>query len=118
MLNQRRVLAVVLCSVAALGVSCGGGSSAPAPAQSQSSGGAVSGATISLDKAAYPVFPDADAGADPSVPAEQGGKGFTGEGWETNTNYELVGDPRAQKGGVFRQDLLDFPSTLRLAGPE
>ena len=26
-----------------------------------------------LDKNAYPVFPNTDAGADPSVPAEQGG---------------------------------------------
>ena len=30
-----------------------------------------------MDKNAYPVFPNADSGADPSVPAEQGG---TGEG--------------------------------------
>src|SRR4030095_15639400 len=40
--------------------------------------------TASVNKDDYPIFPDADAGADPSVPAEQGGKGFTGEGWETN----------------------------------
>src|SRR3990172_1322846 len=33
---------------------------------------------VSMDKNDYPVFPNADAGADPSVPAEQGGKGFTG----------------------------------------
>ena len=63
---------------------------------------APAGPAASTDKNAYPVFPNADAGADPSVPAEQGGKGFTGEGWETNTDFDLIGDPRAVKGGVFR----------------
>jgi len=42
---------------------------------------------VSMDKSDYPVFPDADAGADPSVPAEEGGAGFTGEEWETNTAF-------------------------------
>ena len=51
-----------------------------------------------MNKADYPVFPDADAGADPSVPAEQGGKGFTGKGWETNTDFDLIGDPQAAQG--------------------
>jgi microcin C transport system substrate-binding protein len=73
---------------------------------------------VSSDKNDYEVFPDADAGADPSVLAEQGGRGFTGEGWETNTDYDLVGDPRAVKGGVLRQAMMtDFPSTLRYYGP-
>ena len=30
---------------------------------------------VSMNKADYPVFPDADSGADPAVSAEQGGKG-------------------------------------------
>jgi microcin C transport system substrate-binding protein len=63
------------------------------------------------------VFPDADAGADSAVPAEQGGKGFKGEGWQTNTDFDLIGDPRAVKGGVFREGMSDFPATLRLVGP-
>jgi hypothetical protein len=63
------------------------------------------------------VFPDADKGADPAVSAEQGGKGFTGQGWETNTNYDLIGDPRAVKGGMIRDVEADFPSTLRPYGP-
>ena len=70
-----------------------------------------------MNKADYPVFPDADAGADPSVPAEQGGKGFTGQGWETNTNFDLIGDPHAVKGGIFREVASDFPSTIRPYGP-
>lgn len=75
------------------------------------------GRTVSTDKNDYPAFPDADSGADPAVPAEQGGRGFTGEGWETNTDYELIGDPRAVKGGILRGAVTDFPSTLRYLGP-
>ena len=96
---------------------CGGGGpsdqqSPASPAPGQSASPAVT------DKNAYPVFPDADAGADPAVPAEQGGRGFTGEGWETKTDFDLIGDPRAVKGGVLREYQLDFPGTLRLEGPE
>jgi len=71
-----------------------------------------------MNKDDYPVFPDADAGADAAVSAEQGGKGFTGQGWETNTSFELMGDPRAAKGGMLRDALEDFPGTLRIDGPE
>ena len=46
--------------------------------------------------------------------AAQGGRGFTGEGWETSTDYDLIGDPRAVKGGVLRQAMMtDFPATFR-----
>ena len=86
---------------------CGHGS-APAPSTDASAPSAPS-APVSLNKADYPVFPDADAGADPSVPAEQGGKGFTGKGWETNTDFDLIGDPRAIKGGVLRDTCQIFP---------
>lgn len=88
--------------------------------QPASSGGTVTpaGGAVAVDKNAYPVFPNADAGADPSVPAEQGGRGFTGQGWETDTTYDLIGDPRAVKGGTLRQAMMtDFPSTLRYYGP-
>jgi len=73
---------------------------------------------VSLDKKDYPVFPNADAGADPAVPAEQGGRGFTGQGWQTNTDFDLIGDPRAIRGGVFREYQSYFPGTLRIYGPE
>ncbi len=100
---------------ALLVTACGGGNSSQAPAPGAAP--AASNAQASADKNAYPVFPDADAGADPAVPAEQGGKGFTGEGWDTNTEFDLIGDPRAVKGGVLRQATTDFPSTLRYIGP-
>jgi microcin C transport system substrate-binding protein len=94
------------------------------PAPEQNSGPAASNvpsapsAPVSTNKNDYPVFPDADAGADPAVPADQGGKGFTGKGWETNTDFDLIGDPHAVKGGVLHDFFLDFPGTLRMEGPE
>jgi len=110
--NWLSALALV-CSAAA----CGGGSeqsrettSTAAPTQPA--------ANVSTDKNTYPVFPNADEGADPAVPAEQGGRGFTGQGWETNTTFDLIGDPHAVKGGLLRMDVAEFPGTLRMAGPE
>lgn len=94
---------------------CGGGTP---PAEQASTAPGQPAAQVATDKDAYAVFPDPDAGADPAVSAEQGGKGFTGEGWETNTDFDLIGDPRAIKGGVYKEDLRDFPGTLRMEGPE
>ncbi len=107
----------VLITVLALGITGCGGSSNPAPGPEATSPAAPSG-PVSMNKADYPVFPDADAGADPAVSAEQGGKGFAGKGWETNTDFDFIGDPRAIKGGVLRDQIPDFPGTLRLEGPE
>ena len=102
----------------ALVLASGCGRPQPAPDADSNSPEAALNSAATLNKYAYPVFPNADAGADPAVPAEQGGKGFTGAGWETNTNFGLIGDPRAVKGGVFRLYISDFPGTLRLGGPE
>jgi microcin C transport system substrate-binding protein len=99
-------------------VSCGGGGASESRQSTSTGATPSSNARASLDKSAYPVFPDADQGADPAVPAEQGGRGFTGQGWETTSDYELIGDPRAVKGGVIREYLSDFPGTLRIDGPE
>jgi microcin C transport system substrate-binding protein len=107
----RRLVAVFLVACAS---ACGG-------SESTTGSGAGSGSPrgdVAMNKEAYPVFPDADAGADPAVPADQGGRGFTGDGWETNTDYDLIGDPRAVKGGVFREWELNFPGTMRIFGPE
>jgi len=119
MRDQVKVRAwLIVAGVAILTSACGGGSK-PAPAGGPSATAPVaSRANLSLDKNAYPVFSDADAGADPAVSAEQGGKGFKGEGWETNTSFDLIGDPRAVKGGTLRNSIGAFPGTLRMAGPE
>src|SRR5678816_4597776 len=112
---RRRLSFLCIMTISLLLWSCGGADTPP--------GGGPAGPTSSNNNASankndYPVFVDADAGADPSVPAEQGGKGFKGEGWETNTSFDLIGDPRAVKGGALREYVLDFPGTLRIEGPE
>jgi len=104
--------------VAVLTGACGGGSTPPPAGNTGPSSSPATPSNVALDKNAYPVFPNADAGADPSVPADQGGKGFKGDGWETNADFDLIGDPRAIKGGAFRTFTLSFPGTLRMAGPE
>ena len=101
-----------------LTTACGGGSAPPPANNPGSSSAPATPGNVSLDKNSYPVFANADAGADPSVPAEQGGKGFTGQGWETGTDFDLIGEPRAVKGGLVRTHTLSFPGTLRMAGPE
>lgn len=108
---------VFLLAAACAGTACGAGTQQTQPPAASGNAPAQERAAVNVDKNAYPVFPDADAGADPSVPAEQGGKGFTGQGWETNTDFDLIGDPRAVKGGVFRESTPDFPATLRYIGP-
>lgn len=115
-IRKRNLLVLIPALALALAASCSRGTG-------PEEGAGLSGVQersgpVSTNKADYPVFPDADAGADPAVPAEQGGKGFTGQGWETNTDFDLVGDPRALKGGVFRDHLQDYPGTLRMEGPE
>jgi len=108
-------LVAVSMTIAACG---GGGTSNQQQPAATGSTPAQSRSNVSTDKNSYPVFANADAGADPAVPAEQGGKGFTGQGWDTNTSFDLIGDPRAVKGGTIRDYMLSFPGTLRMAGPE
>src|SRR5436190_19286258 len=117
MSHCRTIVLAACCASAVLAGGCGGASS-PAPAPGTAAATAPDRKPVSLDKNSYPVFPDADAGADPSVPADQGGRGFTGEGWQTSRDYDLIGDPRAVKGGVFREEQPNFPGTLRVYGPE
>ena len=54
--------------------------------------------------------------ADISVLPELGGIGFTGEGWSTNSTYNLITDSKAVKGGKITLSLPDFPVTLRPFG--
>jgi microcin C transport system substrate-binding protein len=97
---------------------CGGGGQPSQSAPAAGASGQQPAASVSTDKNSYPVFVNPDAGADPSVSAADGGKGFTGEGWETNSSFDLIGDPHAVKGGVLKEYVLDFPGTLRGYGPE
>jgi hypothetical protein len=108
---------VNICLLATVIVLSGCGSST-GPGDDTSSTVLTPRGPVSMDRNDYPVFPDADAGADPSVSAEEGGAGFTGEGWDTNTDFDLIGDPRAVKGGSFTKHEIDFPGTLRTEGPD
>ena len=100
-----------------LTAACGGGSQPGGESTGSATAPTSDGRTVSMDKNDYPVFPDRDAGADPAVSAEQGGRGFTGEGWQTSTDFDFIGDPRAVKGGVLRKGVGDYPATLRYLGP-
>jgi microcin C transport system substrate-binding protein len=113
MLERLRHPALVLLITLVAGCSTGNET-----ASQPEDGPVVDTRNVSLNKNDYPVFPDADAGADPAVSAEHGGKGFTGERWQTKTDFELIGDPRAIKGGLFREYSAAFPGTLRVGGPE
>jgi microcin C transport system substrate-binding protein len=114
MWRRENLFLTAICLACLMAASC----SNPAPEKTTASTPTATNANASQNKNDYPVFPDVDAGADPSVSAEQGGKGFKGEGWETNTDFDLIGDPRAVKGGLLRDHLPDFPGTLRTQGPE
>src|SRR5262245_43794427 len=112
-----RLLRWIPATLAVILVACGGGTGQP-PSETPSSSETATNSNVPTDKNAYPVDPDTDAGADPAVSAAQGGRGFTGEGWQTNTDFDLIGDPHAVKGGVLHQaGMTDFPSTLRYYGP-
>ncbi len=47
-----------------------------------------------------------------------GGKGFTGEGWESNNDMPIYAQRNTNKGGTFRISYPFFPSTLRVSGKE
>jgi microcin C transport system substrate-binding protein len=61
---------------------------------------------------------DTPPGADPTVSAELGGTGFTGEGWQTAVDYNILGDKNAVKGGSIIMSMPDFPATLRTEGKD
>jgi len=58
---------------------------------------------------------DLSAG-NPSISAADGGPGFTGDGWETNTEFLAIGSADAVKGGSLSQAITDWPATLRMGG--
>ncbi len=64
------------------------------------------------------IFEETPPGALPDVSAEQGGEGFTGEGWSSNFDYEPTADPNAIPGGTFTMGIYTFPSTLRIVGKD
>ena len=57
-------------------------------------------------------------GADPDVPAEAGGKGFSGAGWNTNESYLHQGDNKSIKGGKVSMAIDYFPVTFAPVGKD
>lgn len=55
---------------------------------------------------------------DASVSAEDGGPGFTGEGWESNFTFPALGSAKAEKGGRITMHIPSWPATLRLMGKD
>ncbi len=82
------------------------------PSSSSSTTGISAKGPVSVKK--YDVPP----GADPNVPANLGGKGFTGEGWQTNKNFDIYGDPKAKKGGKITTGIVQYLATLRTEGKD
>ena len=76
-----------------------------------SEGDSDSNSTNESTPVANVEFPEGD----PSVPAEEGGPGFSGEGW-TTANPGPIGDPRAVKGGVISSSIPNWPENLRAYG--
>lgn len=79
--------------------------------------GEVSNPTPPAQSGSPDVSVAAPAG-DPSVPADQGGPGFTGEGWEPEGEFPIEGSPDAVKGGAIRYFVGTFPATLRFIGKD
>ena len=98
---------------------CGGKSEKGSKTESEGNSGAAKeevpemAFNLDIPMVTYAWNPEA---GDPSVSAEMGGPGFTGEGWTTNMTFPAMGSPDAVKGGTIRMEERDWPVTLRLAG--
>lgn len=101
-----RLYTLAACLLAA-GVGCTSSTSS----SSTSSGGS----NTSDSGSGAPAVSVMHADGDPSVSAEDGGPGFTGEGWET-AEPKPLGDPRAKKGGNIITAIYSWPDNLRMYG--
>jgi microcin C transport system substrate-binding protein len=104
--------------LASADVSVSGGAVAAGPG---AAGGGARGATPTatafedMPLVRYALDPSV---GDPSVPAELGGPGFTGEGWTTNLEFPALGEAHAVKGGSMSLAMPDWPATLRQMGKD
>lgn len=121
MLRPRRFRAALIPSALLVLAACSGDEPAPPPSQAS---GATEASPAPAAAAEYdtnlPMVTyawDPQAG-DPSVPAELGGPGFTGEGWQTNMTFPAMGVAGAPKGGTMTVSRPDWPATLRMTGKD
>lgn len=107
---------LALMAVSLIAAGCGGGKKQ----DDQGIGGGASMAVTTEDKFKVPP------GADPSVPADQGGNGFddiaAAQGWKTGTlteeQFKLIADENAKKGGMLKFAVSEFPATFRQYGKD
>ncbi|HWN80984.1 MAG TPA: extracellular solute-binding protein [Candidatus Udaeobacter sp.] len=110
------VLVGLVLAAAGLGLGVEGcGKSKPENGDAPKSVETTTAASANLTIPNCPCAFDPAAG-DPSVPAEMGGPGFTGEGWQTASQVQAMGRLDAPKGGMATQVFYDWPATLRQAG--
>lgn len=114
-MSRPRLPAAVVVVATLLAVACGGGGSEPPKPEPQAPASAAPKYDVNLPMVTYRWDP---AAGDPAVPAEMGGPGFTGEGWQTNMIFPALGDARAVKGGSFTIYTPDWPATLRMTGKD
>ena len=124
---MRSLVASGLVAATALALGCTGGKQPPGGAQPNGADKAPVDASDGSAPATARKLPtdvdipfveyawDKDAG-DPTVSAEDGGPGFTGEGWETNMRFAALGSPEAVKGGSVVMYTPSWPATLRQCG--
>jgi len=109
--TSRPLSPTALASITAALASLAVGSSAFA----QDGGDDLSGYDLDIPLVEYVWDPSA---GDPEVPAELGGPGFSGEGWETNMRFQALGSAEAVRGGSITLSRPDWPATLRMAGKD
>ncbi|MEZ5974492.1 MAG: extracellular solute-binding protein [Planctomycetota bacterium] len=112
---------------------CGKKETTTEPAGGGSTGGAATtseGASTTREKETQVQFKASDfelemvtykwdpQAGDPKVSAEDGGPGFTGEGWTTNMTFPARGSKAAVRGGTIRMWIDSWPNTLRLQGKD
>ena len=116
--HQPRLFHLSLVSLALWGLlACGSEEQVPVEGlgQADSGGSGVADSTVEIPMVNYVYDPQA---GDKAVAAEDGGPGFTGEGWDTNLTFPAVGSPDAVPGGSMRRYMVDWPATLRQHGKD
>jgi len=97
------------------GIGCGSPEPTPAPEPDADAVDVVEDVDVEIPTLEHTLDPTA---GDPSVSAELGGPGFTGEGWTTNLTVSNLGNVDAPQGGEIVEALPDWPVTLRFAGKD
>lgn len=111
---------ILTAPLVALLAACGGGGSSSEGSKGEDEVVETPGPDLASYDTTIPTVEyrwDPQAG-DASVSAEDGGPGFTGEGWETKMSFEAMGVAGVPQGGEMHLSRPDWPPTLRMAGKD